>query len=535
MKKSTLILAAALTLAACTKQEISAPTSDTHTLYAQIEQDTATKTYIDEDNNIRWDDFDDIIAFMKSSYGHRYTIVESYAGKTYAEFTKVTTGNGDDLSVGIEWDHNVVFYPYDKNIECERSGSDYILKNVNLRSWQANYSLERVNNDMRIPMVAVSEDNDLTFRHACGGMKLKMKGNAKVTLIEIQGKNKEKLSGDATITVYTDGSAPVLKMSSTASETVTSCYNYGIQLDEDSVTEFVVILPPVVFTEGFYVTVTDDEGYDYIFESNKKNTVYRASLLVMPEIELIKPVFCDYVDEYDINHGKGINVCGTIWAPVNCGYHKDDFKYGKLYQWGRKYGQGYNGSLCDADQNVTGEYSDARVPKMMQGGVSKEIGNQDFCDYVFWTAGSELNYDWMDSPDGTLWNSGSEMTPVKSEYDPCPDGWRVPTSAELQELIQNHSSSTTNDDGQNGYWFSGPLPCDLDVSKVFLPAAGRRDADGSASARGCCGYYWSSSRSTSYEYYARTSYFDCGNDDVVGTNVETRAQGRSVRCVQVTD
>lgn len=534
MKKSTILLAAALTLAACTKQEISAPTSDTHTLYAQIEQDTATKTYIDEDNNIRWDDFDDIIAFMKSSYGHRYTIVESYAGKTYAEFTKVTTGNGDDLSGGIEWDHNVVFYPYNKNIECDRSGSDYILKNVNLRSWQTNYSLERVNNDMRIPMVAVSEDNDLTFRHACGGMKLKMKGNAKVTLIEIQGKNKEKLSGDATITVYTDGSAPVLKMSSTASETVTSYYYYdGIQLDEDSVTEFVVILPPVVFTEGFYVTVTGDEGYDYIFESNKKNTVYRASLLVMPEIELIKPVLCDYVDEYDINHGKGINVCGTIWAPVNCGYHKDDFKYGKLYQWGRKYGQGYNGSLYDADQNVTGEYSDAREPKMMQGGVSKVTGNQDFCDYVFWTAGSELNYDWMNSPDGTLWNSGSEMIPVKSEYDPCPDGWRVPTSAELKELIQNHSSSTTNDDGQNGYWFSGPLPCDLDVSKVFLPAAGRRYADGSASARGCCGYYWSSG--ANYEYGALTSYFDCGNDDVVGTNVETRAQGRSVRCVQVTD
>ena len=240
-----------------------------------------------------------------------------------------------------------------------------------------------------------------------------------------------------------------------------------------------------------------------------------------------------YVDEYGIDHGFGVRLGEIIWAPVNCGYHAEDFPYGKLYQWGRKYGQGYNGSLYDADGNVTGEYSDATVPRMMQGGVSKVIGNQDFCDYVFWTAGSELNYDWMDSPDGTLWNSGSEMTPVKSEYDPCPDGWRVPTFAELQELIQNHSSSTTNDDGQNGYWFSGPLPCDLDVSKVFLPAAGRRYADGSASARGCCGYYWSSG--ANYEYGALTSYFDCGNDDVVGTNVETRAQGRSVRCVQVTD
>lgn len=55
-------------------------------------------------------------------------------------------------------------------------------------------------------------------------------------------------------------------------------------------------------------------------------------------------VTADYIDEYSVNHGKGTTVGMATWAPVNCGYHKDDYKYGKLYQWGRKYGQGYDSS-----------------------------------------------------------------------------------------------------------------------------------------------------------------------------------------------
>ena len=48
----------------------------------------------------------------------------------------------------------------------------------------------------------------------------------------------------------------------------------------------------------------------------------------------------DYVDEYGINHGGGILIGDILWAPVNSGYHPTDYPYGKLYQWGRKHGQG---------------------------------------------------------------------------------------------------------------------------------------------------------------------------------------------------
>ena len=38
-------------------------------------------------------------------------------------------------------------------------------------------------------MAAVSEDNDLTFRNVCGGIKLLFKGTGRIASIKIEGKN----------------------------------------------------------------------------------------------------------------------------------------------------------------------------------------------------------------------------------------------------------------------------------------------------------------------------------------------------------
>ena len=127
---------------------------------------------------------------------------------------------------------------------------------------------------------------------------------------------------------------------------------------------------------------------------------------------------------------------------MNCGYHKDNFKYGKLYQWGRKYGQGYSGALYDGDLNCLGDYSDSEVPSILSGPVSLSTGQSKANEDKFYYASSDP-WDWCSPQDHELWNSGSESAPVKTEYDPCPEGWRVPTYAELDELSNNYSSLTT--------------------------------------------------------------------------------------------
>ena len=621
MKKCTLImLAAAMSFAAC--QEVEAPLAEENVLSAVIEQDETTKTVMDDNNNILWSANDQIIAFMKSSYGHKYQVKSSFIGKSYADFSRISSAGGDDLSAGNEWDHNVAYYPYSEAIECLKSGSNYTL-DVVLPSEQT-YAAESFGNGS-MAMVAVSEDRDIVFKNVLGGMKLQLRGTQKVKSIKLEGKNNERRSGAATVTAYTDETKPAITMASGATKSVTLNCGSGVQLNESKATEFIISLPPVLFGSGFTLTVIDSDNKTYTIETDKTNTVLRSSLLVMPPVklgtpaggdsgddeELIVPVSyvnlssgslklyegyvaqltatvgpkdatdktvvwssdnpavasvdqaglvtalqsgtakvsaaagskvakctvtvsaaavasADYIDEYGVNHGKGIAIGMTVWAPVNCGYHKDDYKYGKLYQWGRKYGQGYSGNLYDVNGNEVGDVSDATVPTIEEGGISVVTGNHKSMSNIFYT--SFNNGDWVDPINDKLWNSGSESNPKKTEYDPCPEGWRVPTYAELDKLNNNYSSWTTNENGQPGYWFSGASSYTETVPQVFFPAAGYRSRKGGgASHRGNWGSYWSSIPYGAYahglDFYSRSvTMYDF-----------FRASGYSVRCVQVTD
>lgn len=623
MKKTFILFAACAVLAACNEAASPVPSQDTDVVTAVIEKEAITKTYMDAQNNIRWSEGDQIIGFMKTSLGLKYRILSSSVGKTSASFENVSESDGN-VNAGIEWNHNVFFYPYSETIEAAKSGDHYALDIV-LPSEQT-YVPESFGNGS-MAMVAVSENKNITFRNVLGGMKLQLKGTQKITSINLQGKNSEKLSGAATVTAYTDEAKPAITMSSGASTSVSLSCGEGVQLSESQATEFIIALPPVAFSGGFKVTVTDSDGKTYTVETDKANTVLRSSLLTMPAFnlgsnpseeqpgegddELIVPVSkvelsaeslelyigdatqltatvrpkdatdktvvwssdnpavasidqtglvtaltsgtakiiaaaggksatctinvsakaqatSDYIDEYGINHGQGIEIDGVVWAPVNCGYHATDYKYGKLYQWGRKYGQGYDGSLYNVDGYNIGEYSDASEPSIVSGPVSLAIGQSESNSNKFYY-NSSSPYDWATPQDGTLWNSGTEDNPVKTEYDPCPEGWRVPTYAELSALRAHKSSWTTND-SQNGYWFSGSTTYSTSVSSVFFPAAGYRyyyDCD--AYYRGYDGYYWSSRPDSYGAYYL---YFYRRN---VTMSNGYRAYGFSVRCVQVTD
>ena len=514
-------LVAIATFAACQKSGVLI--KDNQCLTAEIEQIAQTKTYMDADNNIRWSEGDQIVAFMKSSYGHKYQLISSFAGKTYADFSIVSSGSGN-LSAGTEWDHNVVYYPYSDAVEAEKSGSNYTL-NVTLPSEQT-YAPDSFGNGS-MAMVAVSEDSNITFRNVLGGMKLQLKGTQKVVSITLIGKNGEKLSGSATVTAYTDETKPAITMASGASTYVTLNCGSGVQLNENTATEFIFALPPVLFNYGFIVVVYDSDNEHYEVEADKTNTVLRSSLLVMPEITLLPKG--DYVDEYGISHGRGVKIGETVWAPVNCGYHATDYKYGKLYQWGRRYGQGYSGFLYDINGNELGEYSDATTPTIEEGGVSAVTGNHKSKENVFYIGSSEYSNHWVDSHEDKLWSS----KPVKTEYDPCPAGWRVPTSEELEELCLNYSSWTI-ENNQPGYWFSGASSYTETVPQVFFPAAGARyNGDGYAFGRGTHGYYWSSSLHYSSPYFGTAYCLYLHNDyTVVDDSSGGRADGYSVRCVK---
>ena len=245
------------------------------------------------------------------------------------------------------------------------------------------------------------------------------------------------------------------------------------------------------------------------------------------KIRVIAPTTKEVKDyEVDsVNYGKGIVIEDVIWAPVNCGYHTTDFQYGKLYQWGRKYGQGYDGEIWDYDSGQSFHYSDASAPKTMEGPISIINGQEDKYSNIFFTI-SRSPFDWASSQDDNLWNSGTESNPAKTEYDPCPEGWRVPTFKEIQKLTINRGYFEIEGD-QQGKYYCGPYTYLDNAPKVFLPASGQLDYDGGGSrGRGLFSSYWSSKRrdNRAEGFYF---YFTDGH-----TGPSKCANGHAVRCVQ---
>ena len=613
MKKSLFVVwVAALMVAACQIEIVEPAESGASydVLSAQIEQDEETKTTLDESNNVLWSENDQIIAFMKSSRGHQYQIKPSFVGKTYAEFSKISSAGDDEM----EWEDIVAYYPYSESIECEKSNGNYAL-DVVLPAEQT-YEENSFGNGT-FPMVAVSQDNNITFKNICGGVKLQFKGVDKIKSIRLEGLGNEKISGKATVVGYIDGSTPDITMTNSDKSYahVTLDCGEGVQLSETTPTNFIIAVPPVEFTSGIKITVTDTDGHSRTLINSSANTIKRSWLTRFPvitykqedvfelpeealtsheipegggtieiplttnqEYEVVIPEDAqewisvaetkalrnetlilniaentttedrtaevliaategttlqaitisqeagrvpsnpnDYIDEYGINHGQGVEIDGVVWAPVNCGYHATDYKYGKLYQWGRKYGQGYDGVLYDGDWDQT--YSDTLVPSDVSGPVSLSTGQSASNSNKFYY-NSSYPRDWVTPQDGTLWNSGTEENPIKTVSDPCPEAWRVPTYAELYNLQSKYWCMTTND-GQNGCMFRGIL---------FFPAAGHIDSYGGTDyARGKGGCYWSSE-----PYDPGASYLSINFDGGYGVVMagDLRANGYSVRCVK---
>ena len=503
-------------------------------IYAETESfEEETKTSINSSNSVVWSQGDYIAAFLNSTKAVRYQVTDESVGTPNGDFVEAPLSGGG-LSSGNELGINALVYPFESDLifsNHEVSGDDvlsYEIQRVTIPSVQT-YQANSFPDESFI-MVAVTKnekDYNFNFRNASGALKLQLKGNSSVKSIEIKGNSDELLSGDATVIVSTTA-APEIIMSESASKTVTLDCGEGVQLNEQEATLFMMTLPPTPFSNGFTITITDTAGNTKELSTTKPNPVNRSRSLRMPTVTLESatpaPAENDYIDEYGVNRGPGVEIDGVVWAPVNCGYHATDYKYGKLYQWGRKYGQGYDGYFYGGDLGQM--YSDTSVPSIASGPVSLSVGQSESNSNKFYY-NSSSPYDWVTPQNGALWNSGTEDNPVKTEYDPCPEGWRVPTYSELNNLISNFSTWITND-GQRGYWFSGSKSYSESVSRVFFPAAGSRSGyDAECDSRDGIGSYWSSNPDGSYAYHI---YF-LGSRVAIYSSYH-HSYGLSVRCVK---
>ncbi|MDR1848356.1 MAG: hypothetical protein LBR17_09635 [Bacteroidales bacterium] len=168
--------------------------------------------------------------------------------------------------------------------------------------------------------------------------------------------------------------------------------------------------------------------------------------------------------------------------------------WGDLYQWGRAT-DGHEKRYADTTYTIAKTF---------------EAGNS-----LFIVDEKKAN-DWMLNPDYDLWQQDDRN-------NPCPCGYRLPTSAEWRALLSlGYEVKYTS----GGYFY-----LDIDHGKLLLPAAGLRNGyNGNFQHIGTRGYYWAAdavSKGTS-------GCIDFNKDDIT-TNITIygfRVFGRSVRCVK---
>lgn len=160
---------------------------------------------------------------------------------------------------------------------------------------------------------------------------------------------------------------------------------------------------------------------------------------------------------------------------------------------------------------------------------------EDYGGYFAWgETQSKSTYNWgsyFDSVDGSNTNFNKYSTSKKTTLDPEDDAahvnwggdWRMPTSNEVNELINSCTWTWTTQNGVNGY----KVTSKKNGNSIFLPAAGCRN-DSSLRYVGSLGGYWSSSLDSSYSYNAY--FLDFYSSYVVRGN-GNRGFGQSVRAV----
>ena len=293
MKKLFNIMLAVLLLSMAACQQVELPEEsvrvDGPEFTAKIEAfDAEAKTAL-EGNSVVWLTQDQIAVFQGTAAADKYQVDEKCVGTTQGRFSIVAKGED---SAGDGFDANIAIYPYQDGLAVTSVVEDgqptaYQIAGVTIPSVQT-YTANTFSNGSFL-MAAVTydlTDHTLGFKNLCGALKLQLKGTCKVKTISLQGNDGEPLSGDATITMYPDGSVPTLTMGENASAMVSVHWIDGVQLNTETATSFFITVPPTSFEKGFTVKIVDIMGAEALIQTSKANAVGRSYVHTMPEVTI---------------------------------------------------------------------------------------------------------------------------------------------------------------------------------------------------------------------------------------------------------
>lgn len=514
-----LLMMASAIVGACSKQETSdlQETKKQGVLSASISQpadEDATKTSLNGELDVVWSDDDAIAVFADGA-----TTLVKYTSDNIGTGTTKATFTGDAGTYAY------AYYPY-KGANSVDGSNNISVVIPRVQTYAANTF-----GQFDMPMLATIAADKLNFTNLMAVLKLQLTGTGTVSRIIVMSET-QKLSGKAV--VATDGSI-------TFDATEGMSYNWveldcgaGVALSGEA-TPFLIAVPAGDYAFTVRVVSTESKvAPDKSVASAKTFTANKIKKMASYAVAFggdVKYVDGAFVGEPVVIHSV-IDDMDYTWAPVNVGYDASytNGKYGKVFQAGRKYGQRVGITIIPTTEERTAE-----------------DGSDIFNEFKFYSASFMGDASWLGSAVPQYYKTGA-----KTEYDPCPVGWRAPSLDELKKLMGYKNASSSYHNGRNGYserhdkvdgvwgfYYDGGKTANDPVSGVYLPAAGMRArASGSSVNLGQNGAIMMGCNNiTSPSWYMiQSETYDTGgliyNERITPFTGQTVGQAFAIRCIK---
>lgn len=221
--------------------------------------------------------------------------------------------------------------------------------------------------------------------------------------------------------------------------------------------------------------------------------------------------------------------------------------YGYYYQWGRKdpFNRPYHYNMAN-NSNKSGYDSNGNTVRFKAATAdNSDTGSEEFArkNPTTLILGAEDNgWDWLfDSHNSSLWSASQ-----KSVNDPCPRGWRVPTSNQFAMLDIDAADDALPSAEVKDKW--GWYLSDASGVKMFMLGAGRRSYETgvftnvnnyeSTPPVPWIGFYWTADTGEKDANAAKSMFFDLNTTRAVNNRYEParemyRANAMQIRCVRI--
>ena len=459
------------------------------------------------------------------------TTIGEKSGKEYTILwtagDKINVNGEESSEVVIEADAKSAKYSFAKVLTAPFSAvypsSVYKSKGVVTIPSSQSYKAGTFDPSSAVLCAYSGSDASLTFHHLMAYLKLSFGNTAgntaleKIMKVEVKSNGGEPMSGEFSVN-YESGS--ITPAEGNASTVITmSCGTAGLDLGN----EILVAIPAQKYAKGLVITTFDKVGNKSVYTTAATFDAMAGKVYPMPiKMEL-----------YPGTTLKAIKVGSLLWAPVYCGYSAEH-PNGLLYQYGRAKGQSYypaseSSAIC----------------------VNAPIQNPE--DEKFYKGKS----DWYSGTALTAWPmSETDAGYVEGKIgNPCPEGWRIPTRAELNDLVKigftmasvwkyENSTEWTDAKSEKSVVIGG---FSLNGSELFFAGVGGRTSGGKSFYRSNEEAYariWASDRNSTDASKASCLSLqrkkDSKNVGLTGPNDFTlklrddyvKAGGISVRCVK---